>query len=63
MPPNLPVGVDFILHEAQIVGQHLGGFAGTLFLIVGGLMLFNTQLTVFDATSRIMSENYLILKK
>lgn len=61
--PNLPVGVDFILHEAQIIGQHLGGFVGIIFLIVGGLMLFNTQLTVLDATSRIMAENFLILKK
>ena len=36
---------------------------GTAFLLIGGFMLFNTQLTVLDATSRIMSENTLILTK
>lgn len=60
---GLPSGVDFILHEAKIISQNVNGLVGTLFLIIGGLMLFNTQLTVFDATSRIMAENLLILKK
>jgi hypothetical protein len=31
-------------------------------LVLTGLMLFSTQLTVLDATSRIISENLLILK-
>ncbi len=60
---GLPTGVEFIVFESKIIGQLLGGFIGTLFLVIGGLMLFNTQLTVLDATSRIMAENYLILKQ
>ncbi len=60
---GLPTGVEFIVFESKIIGQLLGGFIGTMFLVIGGLMLFNTQLTVLDATSRIMAENYLILKQ
>lgn len=61
--PNLPTGVDFIITESQVISSKLGQFIGTAFLLIGGFMLFNTQLTVFDATSRIMSENTLILTK
>lgn len=60
---GLPSGVDFMIFEAGIISLRLGHVIGTLFLVIGGLMLFNTQLTVLDATSRIMAENYLILKK
>lgn len=60
---NLPTGVDFIIHESVVISQRLGQIVGTLFLAIGGFMLFNTQLTVLDATSRIMAENTLILKK
>lgn len=56
-------GVDFIIFEAGVIATRIGVFVGTSFLIIAGLMLFNTQLTVLDATSRIMSENLLILKK
>lgn len=59
---NLPTGVEFMIYEAKIISQSLTPFAGTFFLIIGGLMLFNTQFTVLDATSRIMAENFLILK-
>lgn len=61
--PNLPTGVDFIITESQVISSRLGQFIGTVFLLIGGFMLFNTQLTVLDATSRIMSENTLILTK
>lgn len=61
--PNLPTGVDFIITESQVISSKLGQFIGTAFLLIGGFMLFNTQLTVLDATSRIMSENTLILTK
>ncbi|MCL4382729.1 Nramp family divalent metal transporter [Patescibacteria group bacterium] len=56
-------GIDFVLHEAQAITAKASPFAGISFLILGGLMLFSTQMTVLDATSRIMSENLLILKK
>ena len=61
--PNLPTGVEFIIRESSVISQRLSPIIGTLFLIIGGLMLFNTQLTVLDATSRIMAENTLLLKK
>ncbi len=61
--PNLPTGVDFIITESQVISLRLGQLVGTAFLLIGGFMLFNTQLTVLDATSRIMSENTLILTK
>ncbi len=60
---NLPTGVEFIITESQVISSRLGQFIGTAFLLIGGFMLFNTQLTVLDATSRIMSENTLILTK
>ena len=60
---SLPTGVEFIIYEASVISQRLGILIGTSFLVIGGLMLFNTQLTVLDATSRIMAENLLILKK
>ncbi|MBP9716997.1 MAG: Nramp family divalent metal transporter [Candidatus Levybacteria bacterium] len=53
-------GIGFVINEGKIIGEKLFPFAGTFFLIVGGLMLFGTQLTVFDATSRILSENIVI---
>jgi hypothetical protein len=60
---GLPTGVEFIIFESGEISKILGPIVGVLFLIIGGLMLFNTQLTVLDATSRIMAENYLILKR
>lgn len=61
--PDLPTGVEFVITESQVIGLRLGQIVGTAFLLIGGFMLFNTQLTVLDATSRIMSENTLILTK
>lgn len=59
--PGAPKGIDFVLFEAKaIAGASIPVF-GAFFLVLGGLMLFSTQLTVFDATSRIISENVLML--
>jgi len=57
------VGAGFIFYEAMAISNKTVPFFGTLFLIVAGIMLFSTQTTVLDATSRIMSENLLIIKK
>ena len=54
-------GIKFVLTEAQVIAQKTFPFLGTLFLIVASLMLFSTQFSVMDATSRIMSENLVIL--
>lgn len=53
-------GINFVILEASEIGKLLFPFAGTFFLIVAGATLFGTQLTVFDATSRILSENMLL---
>ena len=54
---NLEQGISFLLLEAQIMGSRFGSVLGTAFLLVVGVTLFATQLTVFEATSRIMAEN------
>jgi len=56
-------GINFVIFEAAAIAGASAPFIGTLFLIVGGIMLFSTQMTVMDATSRIMSENLLIIKR
>jgi len=56
-------GINFVISEAAVIGSKTFEFFGYLFLILVGLMLFGTQLTVFDATSRILTENTLILRR
>ena len=56
-------GINFVLYEASAIAQKTLPLFGTLFLLIGGVMLFSTQMTVLDATSRIMSENLLIIKR
>ena len=51
------VGVGFVIEEAKQIGKLIAPWAGILFSLVIGVMLFATQLTVFDSTSRIISEN------
>ncbi len=53
-------GLDFLFYEATVIGQRLIPFAGTFFLFISALMLFSTQLGVFDATSRILAENLVL---
>ena len=48
-------GINFVLNEASTIGS-----LGTIFLLVTGLMLTATQLTVLDSTSRIITENVLL---
>jgi len=54
--------INFVIQESQAIGKMLIPAVGTFFLIVTGLTLFGTQLTVFDATSRIITENIAIIK-
>ncbi len=53
-------GLDFVFLEAAEIGKRIFPFAGTFFLLVAGSTLFGTQLTVFDATSRILTENVIL---
>ncbi len=54
-------GVGFIINEAQVITQKTFAMLGTTFLVIASAMLFSTQFSVLDATSRIMSENLVIL--
>lgn len=55
---NNSEGISFVLNEAATIGS-----LGTVFLLVTGLMLTATQLTVLDSTSRIITENVLLWRK
>lgn len=52
--------IGFVVKEGAAIGLAIAPWAGTFFLIIAGLTLFGTQLTVYDATSRILSENVLL---
>lgn len=50
-------GIQFVINEAAAIGRQLAPWLGGVFLLVVGVMLFQTQLGIIDSTSRIMSEN------
>lgn len=52
--------IDFLMVESSKIAQATTPFIGTFFLIVVATTLFGTQLGVFDATSRIISENLIL---
>jgi len=60
--PSNPEGIKFVINEAADIGQKLAPMIGTLFLLATGLMLAATQLTVLDSTSRIITENLILLR-
>jgi hypothetical protein len=53
-------GLDFLFMEGAEIKLLLFPLAGTVFLVVAMLTLISTQLGVFDATSRILSENLVL---
>ncbi len=52
--------ISFVILESVAIGNLLIPAIGTFFLIVTSATLFGTQLTVYDATSRILTENTVI---
>jgi len=54
-------GISFVLEEAYVMGVKTLPVVGTIFLVVIGVMLSATQLTVLDSTSRIITENIALL--
>ncbi|KKU55619.1 hypothetical protein A3H89_00795 [Candidatus Amesbacteria bacterium RIFCSPLOWO2_02_FULL_48_11] len=60
--PGNPSGINFVLTESAVIGQKTFTFITPLFLVVTGLMLAATQLTVLDSTSRIITENFLLAR-
>lgn len=55
-------GLEFFFTEATQIGRALHPLVGQLFVIVGALMLFTTQLGVLESASRVIAENLLLLK-
>lgn len=55
-------GINFVISEGAQVGALTQPLLGLFFLVVLGIMLFQTQLGIMDSTSRIMSENAAIIK-
>ncbi len=56
-------GVNFLLEESKIINILVAPFVSVVFLFFVALMLFGTQLTVLDSTSRIIAENIVIVRK
>jgi hypothetical protein len=54
-------GLNFILVEAQAIANATLPVVGTIFLLILGVMLSATQLTILDSTSRIIAENIMLL--
>jgi hypothetical protein len=52
--------ISFVIKESTAIGLAIAPWVGTFFLIVVTATLFGTQLTVYDATSRILSENVVL---
>lgn len=52
--------ISFVLAQGAQISQLLAPAVGTFFLIVVGLTLFGTQLTIYDAVCRIMAENVVL---
>lgn len=57
-----PGGLSFFFKEAEMITGATSPLIGKLFVLVGVLMLFTTQLGVLESASRIVSENILLLK-
>lgn len=50
-------GLEFIFLQGELLQQQIGAIFGVLFLTIGVVFLFTTQLGIFETTSRIMTEN------
>ena len=60
---SIPEGVQFLFVQAHHIGLQTTPMIGIAFLLVTAVMLFSTQTSIFDATSRIMAENLIIANK
>ena len=55
-------GISFLYQEAAVIGQRTLPIVGTFFLLISAMMLFSTQVGVLESSSRIISENALLLR-
>lgn len=58
---NVESGLTFLFAEANQISAQTRPFFGTLFMLVALVMLFSTQIGVLESTSRIVSENALLI--
>lgn len=49
-------GFDFLNQEEQVISDRFGGIFGTIFLIIGMVALFSTNLAVWDQIGRITAD-------
>lgn len=54
-------GIGFLYQQGGVITDRFGSAVGTIFLIVAGIMLFSTQIGVLESSSRIISENILLM--
>lgn len=59
--PQVSEDINFLFLESKVIGEMLFPIAGSFFLLIASLTLLSTQLGVLDATSRILSENVILL--
>jgi hypothetical protein len=55
-------GLSFFFKEAEMIGAATHPILASVFVVVGSLMLFTTQLGVLESASRVIAENILLLK-
>jgi len=54
-------GIDFLYQQSSVLTSRVNQVFGIGFLVVAALMLFSTQIGVLESSSRIISENYLLI--
>ena len=54
-------GIDFLYQQSSVLTSRIGSVFGIGFLVVAALMLFSTQIGVLESSSRIISENFLLI--
>lgn len=55
-------GIAFVLTEGRVLGERIFPAVGSAFLVIVAIMLFQTELGVLDSTSRIMAENWGLIR-
>lgn len=55
-------GIEFLYQQAQLIGQAVAPPIAIVFLGIAAVMLYSTQIGVLESASRIISENWLLVK-
>ena len=58
---DVGAGLSFLNAEAAMIASRTTPLVGTFFLLVAALMLFSTQMGILESSSRIISENIVLL--